>query len=79
MARGTFESFSYEWTTFDRIKPEDHDVWARWFADVPWADLTDARALDAGCGRGQFALFSARRKSLRWTAAISREQPCCTI
>lgn len=61
VVRRTMESFGYEWTTFDRIQPEDKDFWQRYFQDVPFDQLRDARTLDAGCGKGRFAFFTAPR------------------
>lgn len=55
----TFESFGYEWNTFDRIQPEDEAFWARYFADVDPDWFRDKVVLDAGCGKGRFAYFTA--------------------
>lgn len=55
----TFASFGYEWTTFDAIRPEDERFWQGYFADVPVEALRGAVALDAGCGKGRFARFTA--------------------
>lgn len=55
----TLESFGYEWTTFDKIQPEDSQFWQRYFADVPTNALTNKVALDAGCGKGRFTYFAA--------------------
>lgn len=57
--RRTMESFGYEWTTFDRIQPEDEAFWERYFRDVPLGEVRISRALDAGCGKGRFAIFTA--------------------
>jgi SAM-dependent methyltransferase len=55
----TYESFGYEWTTFDRLNPEDEDFWRWYFRDVPLDELHDAVALDAGCGKGRYTRFTA--------------------
>lgn len=55
----TFESFGYEWTTFSKIEPEDELFWHKYFRDVPLDELADEVALDAGCGKGRFAYFTA--------------------
>jgi len=57
--QATFDSFGYEWTTFDRIMPEDAAFWSSHFRDVPFGELRDALALDAGCGKGRFSHFTA--------------------
>jgi SAM-dependent methyltransferase len=56
----TIESFGYEWTTFDRIEPEDRGFWEDYyFVDVPEERLRGRVALDAGCGKGRFSRFTA--------------------
>jgi SAM-dependent methyltransferase len=55
----TIRSFGYQWNAFDEIDEGGKANWLEWFADVPWDELRDAVALDAGCGRGQFSLLSA--------------------
>jgi len=57
--RRTLASFGYEWTTFDSILPEDEEFWENYFADVPLGELEGRVALDAGCGKGRYALFTA--------------------
>lgn len=57
--RRTLKSFGYEWSTFDRIQQEDEAFWRRYFADVPLDDLRGHDGLDAGCGKGRFAYFTA--------------------
>lgn len=57
--RRTLKSFGYEWTTFDKIQPEDEIFWERYFRDVSWSGLRGALALDAGCGKGRFSYFTA--------------------
>lgn len=55
----TFESFGYEWTRFSKIEPEDELFWKKYFLDTSLADVRDLDALDAGCGKGRFAYFTA--------------------
>ena len=55
----TYESFGYEWTTFDQLNPEDEDFWRWYFRDVPLDELHDAVALDAGCGKGRYTTFTS--------------------
>lgn len=57
--RATFDSFGYEWTTFDRVQPEDEDFWRTYLADVDLDALAGRVGLDAGCGKGRFSLFTA--------------------
>lgn len=57
--RRTLDSFGYEWTTFDTINPEDGQFWSNYFADVPVDDLRNKVGLDAGCGKGRYAYFTA--------------------
>jgi SAM-dependent methyltransferase len=56
----TLRSFGYEWTAFAQVRPEDEAFWARYTELLPLAELGDAVALDAGCGKGRFSLFTAR-------------------
>ena len=56
----TMRSFGYEWTTFADVRPEDEVFWRRYTELVPLGELQDAVALDAGCGKGRFSLFTAR-------------------
>ncbi len=55
----TFESFGYEWNVFDKIRSEDKQFWSRYFADVPLPEIEGKVGLDAGCGKGRFAVFTA--------------------
>lgn len=57
--QSTVKSFGYEWTTFDRIMPEDEQFWRSHFQDTPLESLAGGVALDAGCGKGRFAYFTA--------------------
>lgn len=57
--RRTLASFGYEWSTFDKVQPEDEVFWRRYFADVPLDTLRDKVVLDAGCGKGRFSFFMA--------------------
>lgn len=61
VTRRTLESFGYEWTTFDTIQPEDERFWDMYFRDVPLDWLSEAVALDAGCGKGRYTHFLAPR------------------
>ena len=56
-----FASFGYEHVRFDRLPPEDELVWRRYFGDVPFDELREGVALDAGCGTGRFSRFLAER------------------
>jgi len=56
----TLRSFGYEWTAFAQVRPEDERFWARYTELLPLAELGGAVALDAGCGKGRFSLFTAR-------------------
>jgi SAM-dependent methyltransferase len=56
----TLESFGFEWSTFDAINPEDKGFWRNYFADVPLKELTGRVGLDAGCGKGRYAYFTAQ-------------------
>lgn len=55
----TLDSFGYEWSTFDKVQPEDEVFWERYFADVDPNDLAGKLVLDAGCGKGRFSYFCA--------------------
>jgi len=55
----TYESFGYEWNTFDGLGHEDGEFWRWYFQDVPLDELRDAVALDAGCGKGRYTTFTA--------------------
>ena len=55
----TAQSFGYEWTAFDQINEEDADYWRWYFQDVRLDDLAEAVALDAGCGKGRYTVFTA--------------------
>jgi SAM-dependent methyltransferase len=56
----TFDSFGYEWNTFDIVQPEDEEFWRIYFRDVPLAELSGKIGLDAGCGKGRYTFFTAR-------------------
>ncbi len=56
----TYESFGYEWNRFDSINAEDEQFWRRYVADLDLADLNERTALDAGCGKARYSLFTAR-------------------
>ena len=54
VSRKTAESFGYEWTTFDDVRPEDK-VFASWYlADLRLDELAGKVGLDAGCGKGRY-------------------------
>lgn len=55
----TATSFGYEWTTFDAIEREDAEYWAMYFRDVPIETHTGKIALDAGCGKSRYSIFTA--------------------
>lgn len=55
----TFASFGYEWTTFDKVQPEDERFFAGYFREVDLEALRGAVGLDAGCGKGRFSRFVA--------------------
>jgi SAM-dependent methyltransferase len=55
----TVESFGYEWTAFDQVNEEDAEYWRWYFQDVRLDDLDGAVALDAGCGKGRYTVFTA--------------------
>lgn len=55
----TLDSFGYEWTAFDQIQPEDEGFWRWYFADVDLSELSGRKGLDAGCGKGRYARFTA--------------------
>jgi SAM-dependent methyltransferase len=56
----TLRSFGYEWTTFDAVNPEDEVFWKTYFADVDLDALTDAVAIDVGCGKARYTRITAR-------------------
>ena len=59
LSRRTAESFGYEWTTFDDVRPED-EVFARcYLKDVQLDALAGKTGLDAGCGKGRFTRYLA--------------------
>jgi SAM-dependent methyltransferase len=54
VSQRTAESFGYEWTTFDDIRPEDN-FFASWYlADLRLNELVGKVGLDAGCGKGRY-------------------------
>ena len=57
----TFESFGYEWTTFDDVRVEDAEFADVYFADLDLAALEGRVGLDAGCGKGRYSRFLAPR------------------
>jgi SAM-dependent methyltransferase len=59
VTRRTFESFGYEWTTFDDVRDEDREFWSTYSEDLNPRDLAGRNALDAGCGKGRFSRFLA--------------------
>lgn len=56
----TFDSFGYEWSRFDDLRPEDRGFWQEYFAGVPLDELRGQVGLDAGCGKGRYTRFTAR-------------------
>lgn len=59
VSKRIFDSFGFEWNAFDRIQPEDLEFWRKYFADVSVTELEGKVGLDAGCGKGRFARFTA--------------------
>jgi SAM-dependent methyltransferase len=55
----TYRSFGYEWTQFNRIRPEDEAYWHWYFADVDLQSLEGRVGLDAGCGKGRYTIFTS--------------------
>jgi SAM-dependent methyltransferase len=55
----TFESFGYEWTTFDDVRPEDAEFAKVYFKDLDMKTLDGKVGLDAGCGKGRYTRFLA--------------------
>jgi SAM-dependent methyltransferase len=57
--RRTFESFGYEWNTFDDVRDEDREFADVYFRDLDLTTLEGKRGLDAGCGKGRYTRFLA--------------------
>lgn len=57
--RRTFESFGYEWNTFDDVRDEDAQFADVYFRDLDLASLAGKIGLDAGCGKGRYTRFVA--------------------
>jgi SAM-dependent methyltransferase len=55
----TFESFGYEWNTFDDVREEDSQFADVYFRDLDVASLHGLVGLDAGCGKGRYTRFLA--------------------
>ncbi len=55
----TFESFGYEWNTFDDVREEDSQFAEVYFRDLDMASLQGLVGLDAGCGKGRYTRFLA--------------------
>jgi SAM-dependent methyltransferase len=55
----TFESFGYEWNTFDDVREEDAEFSEVYFRDLDVASLRGRTGLDAGCGKGRYTRFLA--------------------
>ncbi len=55
----TFESFGYEWNTFDDVRDEDAQFAQVYFRDLDLATLHGGVGLDAGCGKGRYTRFLA--------------------
>jgi len=55
----TFESFGYEWNTFDDVRDEDAEFSEVYFRDLDMASLRGKAGLDAGCGKGRYTRFLA--------------------
>lgn len=57
--RRTFESFGYEWSTFDDVREEDAEFAEVYFRDLDLTSLRGRIGLDAGCGKGRYTRFLA--------------------
>jgi len=55
----TFESFGYEWNTFDDVRDEDAQFAQVYFRDLDMETLVGKIGLDAGCGKGRYTRFLA--------------------
>jgi len=55
----TFESFGYEWNTFDDVRAEDAQFAQVYFRDLDMQTLHGKIGLDAGCGKGRYTRFLA--------------------
>ncbi len=55
----TFESFGYEWNTFDDVRDEDSQFAEVYFRDLDMSSLAGKVGLDAGCGKGRYTRFLA--------------------
>ncbi len=55
----TLASFGYEWTSFDRIQPEDEGFFHEYFEDVDLESLRGRVGVDVGCGKGRYTRFMA--------------------
>jgi len=55
----TFESFGYEWNTFDDVRDEDAQFADVYFRDLDLPTLAGRTGLDAGCGKGRYTRFLA--------------------
>ena len=55
----TFESFGFEWNTFDDVRDEDAEFAQVYFRDLDMASLQGLIGLDAGCGKGRYTRFLA--------------------
>lgn len=56
--RRTFESFGYEWTTYDDVRSEDDAFAEVYFRDLDLGSLHGV-GLDAGCGKGRYTRYLA--------------------
>ena len=56
----TFESFGFEWNSFDDVRVEDEDFADVYFRDVDLVGLQGKVGLDAGCGKGRYTRFLAQ-------------------
>ena len=55
----TFESFGFEWNTFDDVRDEDAQFAEVYFRDLDMTSLQGLIGLDAGCGKGRYTRFLA--------------------
>jgi SAM-dependent methyltransferase len=56
----TFDSFGFEWNSFDDVRDEDEDFAEVYFRDVDPVSLDGKVGLDAGCGKGRYTRFLAQ-------------------
>lgn len=61
----TFDSFSFEWNTFDDVGSVDSEFGSWYFDPLAEEELSEKLAIDVGCGKGRYsALLADRVKAL---------------